>query len=79
MKVVPDKNDDAVGDIKNSIHVDGSPNCQLSNQQSPLRTADRNAPLGTAWKVGDTEDCQTSKLQIDEVNTGGLRVMDCCP
>ena len=76
MTIISDKEDDVMEDVETGIHTEKPLSRQLFSNKSPLGATDPNARLGTSWKAKDTPNGQTS-VKIDDVNIGGLEIMDC--
>ena len=77
MTIISDKEDDVMEDIETGIHAEKPLSRQLFSNKSPLGATDPNARLGTSWKAKDTPNGQTTSVKIDDVNIGGLEIMDC--
>lgn len=79
MLAIQAKEDHIMEDIDIGVHAEKSLSLQLFNQKSPLGATDPNARLGASWKAKDTENGQTTKAAIDDVDIGALTIMDCQP
>lgn len=79
MRVTRDEEDDVTEDVDAGIHAEKSLSRQFFDPKSPLRATTPNARLGTPRKVKDTEDGQIVKVEGDDVNIGGLEIIDVQP
>ena len=77
MPAIQAKEDHIMEDFDIDVYANESVRRQLFNQKSPLRATDPNMRLGASWKAKDTENGQTTKAAIDDVDIGALKIMDC--
>ena len=66
-------------EIDDNVHAEKFSSHQLSNQKSILCAADGNARMDTSWMAKDKDDSQTTKAEADDVNIGGLEILDYQP